>query len=154
MPRTLLAPAMRSALDTSSDLYLQNREDMTELLDVHDELLEMAANAGGEKAITRHRSRGKLPIRERIAAVLDPDTPFLEITPLAGYGSQYHLGGGMIAGIGIVAGTECVIMGNDPTVAAGALTPYASKKWMRALEISRDNPVSYTHLTLPTNREV
>jgi len=134
---------MRSALDTSSDLYLQNREDMTELLDVHDELLEMAANAGGEKAIARHRSRGKLPIRERIAAVLDPDTPFLEITPLAGYGSQYHLGGGMIAGIGIVAGTECVIMGNDPTVAAGALTPYASKKWMRALEISRDNRIPY-----------
>ena len=47
----------------------------------------MAATAGGEKAINRHRSRGKLQIRERIAAALDPDTPFLEITPLAGYGS-------------------------------------------------------------------
>ena len=84
MDRTLLAPAMRSALDTASDLYLQNRDDMGELLDAHDALLEMAAAGGGEKAMARHRSRGKLPIRERIAAVLDPDTPFLEITPLAG----------------------------------------------------------------------
>ena len=53
---------MRSTLDTGSDLYLQNREDMSELLQVHDELLEMAATAGGEKAIDRHRSRGKLQI--------------------------------------------------------------------------------------------
>jgi acetyl-CoA carboxylase carboxyltransferase component len=143
MNRTLLAPAMRSALDTGSDLYLQNREDMAGLLERHDELLAMAAGGGGEKAMARHRSRGKLPIRERIAAVLDPDTPFLEITPLAGYGSRYQLGGGMVAGIGIIAGTECVIMGNDPTVAAGALTPYASKKWMRALEIARDNRIPY-----------
>ena len=143
MNRTLLAPAMRSALDTGSDLYLQNREDMGELLDAHDDLLEQAAAGGGEKAMARHRGRGKLPIRERIAAVLDPDTPFLEITPLAGYGSRYQLGGGMVAGIGIIAGTECVIMGNDPTVAAGALTPYASKKWMRALEIARDNRIPY-----------
>lgn len=143
MNRTLLAPAMRTALDTGSDLYASNRDDMDDLLRVHDELLEMAAAGGGEKAMDRHRSRGKLPIRERIAAALDPDTPFLEISPLAGYGSQYQLGGGMIAGIGIIAGTECVIMGNDPTVAAGALTPYASKKWMRALEISRDNRIPY-----------
>ena len=143
MNRTLLAPAMRSALDTGSDLYLQNREDMGELLDAHDDLLAAAAAGGGERAMERHRSRGKLPIRERIAAVLDPDTPFLEITPLAGYGSRYQLGGGMVAGIGIVAGTECVIMGNDPTVSAGALTPYASKKWMRALEIVRDNKIPY-----------
>ncbi len=116
---------------------------MLEQLHVHDELLEMAAGGGGEKQMARHRSRGKLPIRERIANVIDPDTPFLEITPLAGYGSQYALGGGMVCGIGIIAGTECVIMGNDPTVAAGALTPYASKKWMRALEIARDNRMPY-----------
>ncbi|MEM9517124.1 MAG: carboxyl transferase domain-containing protein [Actinomycetota bacterium] len=143
MNRMLLAPAMRSALDTSSDVYLHNRDDMSELLTEHDELLEMAADGGGERAIERHRSRGKLLIRERIAAALDPDTPFLEISPLAGYGSQYQLGGGMVVGIGLIAGVECVIMGNDPTVAAGALTPYASKKWMRALEIARDNRIPY-----------
>ena len=143
MNSTLLAPAMRSALDTGSDLYLQNRNDMGELIQAHEELLEQAVVSGGERAIDRHRGRGKLLIRERIAAALDPDTPFLEITPLAGYGSRYQLGGGMVAGIGIIAGVECVIMGNDPTVAAGALIPYASKKWMRALEIARDNKIPY-----------
>ena len=141
--RSLLAPPLPSTLDTHSEQFAQNRADILEQIGVHDELLEMAAGGGGEQQMARHRSRGKLPIRERIANVIDPDTPFLEITPLAGYGSQYALGGGMVCGIGIIAGTECVIMGNDPTVAAGALTPYASKKWMRALEIARDNRMPY-----------
>jgi len=134
---------MGSTLDLSSELFVRNRSDMLELLDVHDQLLETADGGGGPEATERHRSRGKLPIRERIANVIDPDTPFLEISPLAGYGSQYALGGGMVAGIGIIAGTECVIMGNDPTVLAGALTPYSVKKWLRALEIARDNRMPY-----------
>ncbi len=143
MDRALLAPPLPSSLDTADPQFAQNRADMAELLAEHDALLAMAAAGGGPKAAERHRSRGKLGIRERIAAAIDPDTPFLEITPLAGYGSQYQLGGGMVAGVGIIAGTECVIMGNDPTVMAGALTPYASKKWMRALEIARDNRIPY-----------
>ena len=143
MSRTLLAPPLRSTIDPNGESFIKNREDILEQLDIHDRLLKRAAGGGGPKAMERHRSRGKLPIRERIAHVLDPDTPFVEISPLAGYGSQYALGGGMVAGIGIIAGTECVIMGNDPTVMAGALTPYASKKWMRALEIARDNRIPY-----------
>ena len=143
MDRSLLAPPLTSATDRYSESFVQNQADMLELIQVHDELLDMAADGGGKKALARHRRRGKLPVRERIANVLDPDTPFLEITPLAGYGSAYQLGGGMVVGLGIIAGTECVIMGNDPTVAAGALTPYAAKKWMRALEIARDNRIPY-----------
>jgi acyl-CoA carboxylase subunit beta len=61
--------------------------------------------------------------------VLDPDTPFLEISPLAAYDSDYTMGGGMVVGIGVIAGTECVILANDPSVLGGALTPYAAKKW-------------------------
>ncbi len=141
--RTLLAPPLSSNFDTASEQFEQNRAAVLEQLEVHTRLLAMAAAGGGLKAMERHRSRGRLPIRERIANVLDPDTPFLEISPLAGYGSQYALGGGMVVGIGVVAGTECVIMGNDPTVMAGALTPYAVKKWMRALEIARDNRIPY-----------
>ena len=80
----------------------------------------------------RLRSRGKLPIRERIANVIDPNSPFLEISALAAYRSDYTMGGGMVVGVGVIGGTECVIMGNDSSVLAGALTPYASKKWMRA----------------------
>ncbi|MGE4608750.1 MAG: carboxyl transferase domain-containing protein, partial [Myxococcota bacterium] len=73
----------------------------------------------------------------------DPDSPFLEISPLAAYNSAYTIGGGAIIGIGVIAGVECVIFANDPTVLGGALTPYVAKKWMRALEIARDNRIPY-----------
>ncbi|MDE3065875.1 MAG: acyl-CoA carboxylase subunit beta, partial [Acidobacteriota bacterium] len=138
-----LAPTYRSTLDTTSTQFVKNRADMLEQLAVIDGLLDTAAAGGGPAATERLRSRGKMPVRERIAAVLDPDTPFLEISPLAAYGSDYTLGGGMVVGIGVIAGVECVIMGNDPTVLGGALTAYSAKKWSRALEIARDNQIPY-----------
>ncbi|MFV2039416.1 MAG: acyl-CoA carboxylase subunit beta [Acidimicrobiales bacterium] len=143
MERTPLAPTLTSRIDTASEAFRANRADMVEQFDVIDGLLLEADAGGGPAATERLRSRDKMPIRERIANVLDPDTPFLEISPLAAYASDYTIGGGMVVGIGVIAGTECVIMGNDPTVLAGALTPYASKKWMRALEIARDNHIPY-----------
>ena len=143
MPRTLLAPPLPSSVDPSSEQFVQNRADVLEQLAVIDELLDQAEAGGGPDRMARLRARGKLPIRERIANVLDPDTPFLEISPLAAYDSDYTIGGGMVVGIGVIAGTECVIMGNDPSVLGGALTPYAAKKWARALEISRDNRMPY-----------
>jgi acetyl-CoA carboxylase carboxyltransferase component len=143
MERTLLAPPLRSRLDANSDQFVQNRVDMLEQLGVIDELLDQAEAGGGPKAMDRMRSRGKLPVRERIANVLDPDSPFFEISALAGYKSDYAMGGGMVVGIGVIAGTECVIIANDPSVLGGALTPYASKKWSRALEIARDNRIPY-----------
>jgi acetyl-CoA carboxylase carboxyltransferase component len=143
MKPALLAPPLASTLDTSSELFRNNRADMLEQLAVIDELLDQAEAGGGEKAMERTRSRGKLPVRERIANVLDPDTAFLEISALAGYGSDYTLGGGMIVGLGVIAGTECLIMANDPSVLGGALTLYSAKKWMRALEIARDNQIPY-----------
>jgi acetyl-CoA carboxylase carboxyltransferase component len=143
MKQVSLAPPLVSALDTSSEAFDQNRIDMLEQLGVIDELLDQAELGGGEAAMDRMRSRGKLPVRERIAHVLDPDSPFLEISALAGYGSDYAVGGGMIVGIGVIAGTECLIMANDPSVLGGALTQYSAKKWMRALEIARDNQIPY-----------
>ena len=143
MERTLLAPPLRSAVDTAGEAFVRNRTDMLEQLAVVDGLLDEAEAGGGPQRMERHRSRGKLPIRERIANVIDPDSPFLEISALAAYDSDYAMGGGMVVGIGVVAGTECVIMGNDPSVLAGALTPYAAKKWMRAIEIARDNRIPY-----------
>jgi acetyl-CoA carboxylase carboxyltransferase component len=143
MKQVSLASPLVSALDTSSAAFDQNRNDMLEQLRVIDELLDQAALGGGEAAMNRMRSRGKLPVRERIAHVLDPDSPFLEISALAGYGSDYAVGGGMIVGIGVIAGTECLIMANDPSVLGGALTQYSAKKWMRALEIARDNQIPY-----------
>ena len=143
MRRLPLAPPLRSSVDARSDQFVQNRADVLEQLAVIDDLLDQAEAGGGEKALERLRSRGKLPIRERIAYVLDPDSPFLEISALAGYDSDYTIGGGMVVGVGVIAGTECVIMGNDPSVLGGALTPYAWKKWLRALEIARDNRLPY-----------
>jgi acyl-CoA carboxylase subunit beta len=138
-----IAPTYRSTLDTSAEQFTQNRADMLEQLGVIDELLDTAEAGGGPAATARLRSRGKMPVRERIAAVLDPDSPFLEISALAAYGSDYTLGGGMVVGLGVIAGVECVIMGNDPTVLGGALTAYSAKKWSRALEIARDNQIPY-----------
>ncbi len=143
MAPTLLAPPLTSSVDTGGDAFAQNRTDMVDALQVIDGLLDQAEAGGGPAAMDRMRSRGKLPIRERIANVLDPDSPFLEISALAGYGSDYALGGGMVVGIGVIAGVECVIMGNDPSVLGGALTPYAGKKWSRAIEIARDNRIPY-----------
>ena len=143
MKQVLLAPPLNSTLDTSSEPFQKNRDDMLEQLGVIDELLDEAEAGGGEKAMERMRSRGKLPVRERIANVLDPDSPFLEISALAGFDSDYTIGGGMIVGIGVIAGTECLIMANDPSVLGGALTLYSAKKWMRALEIARDNQIPY-----------
>ena len=143
VPRTSLASVLPSSVDPTSEAFLKNRADLLEQLAVIDELLDEAEAGGGPEATARLRSRGKLPVRERIANVLDPDSPFLEISPLAGYGTDYAVGGGMLAGIGVVAGTECVILANDPTVLGGALTPYAAKKWMRAIEIARQNRIPY-----------
>jgi acyl-CoA carboxylase subunit beta len=143
MKQVSLASPLVSTLDTSSEAFAKNRQDMLEQLGVIDDLLDEAELGGGQAAIDRMRSRGKLPVRERIAHVLDPDSPFLEISALAGYGSDYTVGGGMIVGIGVIAGTECLIMANDPSVLGGALTQYSAKKWMRALEIARDNQIPY-----------
>jgi acetyl-CoA carboxylase carboxyltransferase component len=140
---TPLAPPLSSRLDTTSEQFQRNRADMLEQLAVIDGLLDEAEAGGGQKAMDRMRSRNKLPVRERIANVLDPDSPFLEISALAGYDSDYAMGGGMVVGLGVIAGTECLLMANDPSVLGGALTAYSAKKWMRALEIARDNRIPY-----------
>ncbi len=139
----LLAPPVRSSLDTRSPEFGENRAAMLEKLEEIDRLLDEAEAGGGPAHHERLAKRGKLPVRERIHLALDPDSPFLEISPLAGYGSDYAMGGGAVLGIGVIAGVECVIFANDPTVLGGALTPYVAKKWMRALEIARDNHIPY-----------
>jgi acetyl-CoA carboxylase carboxyltransferase component len=143
MPSALLAPPVRSRLDPRAPEFEENRRAMLEKLAEIERLLDEAAAGGGPEAHARLAKRGKLPVRERIALALDPDSPFLEISPLAGYNSSYAIGGGAIIGIGVIAGVECVLFANDPTVLGGALTPYVAKKWMRALQIARENRIPY-----------
>ena len=143
MVNTLLAPPLPTQVDQGTEAFVRNRADMLEHLAVIEDLLDEAEAGGGPESMARLRSRDKMPIRERIAHVLDPDSPFLEISPLAGYDSSYAVGGGFVVGIGVIAGVECVICGNDPTVLGGAMTPYMAKKWMRAIEIARHNRIPY-----------
>ena len=132
-----------SKLDKQNDQYEINSNEMITKLKDMDALLDEAELGGGKHHHERLAKKGKMSIRERIFNVLDPDTPFLEISPLAAYDSDYAIGGGCVAGIGVISGVECVIFGNDPTVLAGALTHYASKKWGRCIEIARDNGIPY-----------
>ena len=143
MQPSLLAPALRSSLDSRTPEFAENKAAMLQKLEVIEELLDESEVGGGAYHHERLAKRGKLSVRERIHLALDPDTPFLEISPLAGYNSDFAVGGGAMLGIGVIAGVECVIFANDPTVLGGALTPYVGKKWMRALEIARDNGIPY-----------
>ena len=119
----LLAPPLATTLNTASDAFGANRADMLEQLAEIETLLDEAEAGGGPASMERLRSRGKMPIRERIANVIDPNSPFLEISALAAYHSDYTMGGGMVVGVGVIGGTECVIMGNDPSVLAGRSPP-------------------------------
>jgi len=94
------APILPTAVDPGAEAFRANRDGMLGLLTEIDGLLRQASLGGGERAIERHRGRGKLLIRERIALLLDPDSPFLEISPLAGHQTNYNVGGGMVLGIG------------------------------------------------------
>ena len=134
---------IKSKLNTRSDEYLRNREEMLEELEYIAMLHAEAAQGGGEEAMARLRSRDKLPLRERIALVLDRDSPFFEVSPLAAYNSHVKTGSGFILGVGVIADTECVILGHDPSVRAGAFNVWNSKKLMRGLEIARVNRLPY-----------
>ena len=134
---------LESQLDVRSDGYRENHTGMVNMLAQLDELYEEAARGGGEEAMARLRSRDKMPLRERISLVLDRDSPFLEISPLAAWRSNYNVGSGFIVGIGVIEGTECLILGHDPSVRAGAFNQFNSKKLMRGLEIARDNRIPY-----------
>ena len=138
--------ALESKVDRRSDSFKQNTSDMMSMLAQLEDLHAEVEAGGGEEAMNRLRSRNKMPVRERIALVLDEDAPFLEISPLAGWRSDVSVGSGFIVGIGVVSGIECLILGHDPSVRAGAFNQFNSKKLMRALEIARENRLPYIQL--------
>ena len=112
---------LASQLNTRAEVFLQNRTDALEALEQIDELLQQVEAGGGPEAMARLASRDKMPIRERIGLVLDPDSPFLEISPLAAWNSHYNVGSGFVLGIGQISGVESVILGHDPSVRAGGV---------------------------------
>ena len=134
---------LQSQLDTRSAQFQQNKEEMSAKLEQLDGLYAQAAEGGGAEAMERLAKRNKMPIRERIAWALDPDSPFLEISPLAAWRSNVTIGSGFVVGVGVIQGVECVILGHDPSVRAGAFNHFNSKKLMRGLEIARENRLPY-----------
>jgi len=119
-----------------------------------------AVAGGGEKYVERHHARGKLLPRERIELLLDPGTAFLELSPLAGWGSDFTVGASLVTGIGVVEGVECMITANDPTVKGGASNPWTVKKGFRASQIAEENNLPTISLVesggadLPTQKEI
>ncbi|MFD8572638.1 acyl-CoA carboxylase subunit beta [Streptomyces sp. NPDC057694] len=152
--------ALASALDTRSDDYADRRTALLDKISALDTEQAKALNGGGEKYVQRHRKRGKLLARERIELLLDPDTPFLELSPLAAWGSDYTVGASLVTGIGVVEGVECLITANDPTVRGGASNPWSLKKALRANEIAYANRLPCISLVesggadLPSQKEI
>jgi acetyl-CoA carboxylase carboxyltransferase component len=132
--------------EVAGETYAANRDAMLTLLEEHDAQVALAVGGGGEKYVARHRARGKLTARERIELLLDQDAPFLELSPLAAWGTQFHVGGSIVTGIGVVSGVECVIIASDPTVRGGTMNPITLKKNLRALEIARVNRLPVVNL--------
>ncbi len=136
-------PVLETQLDTRSETYRAKHEAMLEKLSTLDTLHAEAAEGGGPEAVARLTNRNKMPVRERIAWALDPDSPFLELSPLAAWRSSFAVGSGFVVGIGVIEGVECVILGHDPSVRAGAFNACNAKKLMRGLEVARDNRIPY-----------
>src|SRR4051812_32894475 len=130
---------LATQVDTRADVFRANRDAMAARLAEIESLLAQSRAGGGEPYVSRHRGRGKLLARERIELLLDRDAPFLELSPLAAWGTEYTVGASVVTGIGVVADVECVIVANDPTVRGGAMNPYSLTKVLRALTIAREN---------------
>ena len=153
-------PKLVSELDPRSESYVENREAMLARLAELEAAVAQACAGGGEKYTSRHHARGKLLPRERIELLVDRDAPFLELMPVAAYGSDFPVGAGVVTGIGVVSGAPCMIIANDPTVRGGAVNPYTLKKTARAGAIARENRLPMVNLVesggadLPTQAEI
>ncbi|MDX6390047.1 MAG: acyl-CoA carboxylase subunit beta [Streptosporangiaceae bacterium] len=160
IPRVAEGTVLRSSLDTGSPEYQANRDAQLVLLDELAGELGQARAGGGPRYQQRHHDRGRLLARERIELLLDRDGPFLELSALAAWGTEFTVGASIITGVGVVSGVECVLIAHDPTVRGGAMNPYSLRKSLRALEIARRNRLPVINLVesggadLPTQSEL
>ncbi|HUD71457.1 MAG TPA: carboxyl transferase domain-containing protein [Dongiaceae bacterium] len=153
---------LTSKVDTRSEAFKKNAAHHRRLADELRDRLEAVRQGGSAQAVATQKKRGKLPARERVAKLLDPDTPFLELSALAAHG--LHGGeapaAGIITGVGRISGRECLIVANDPTVKGGTYFPETIKKHVRAQEVALDNQLPCVYLVdsggvfLPLQAEV
>jgi 3-methylcrotonyl-CoA carboxylase beta subunit len=131
-----------SAIDTSSDEFKDNQLAMDEAMARLTELTRKVQQGGPEKAREKHLARGKMLPRDRITALTDPGTTFMELGGLAGhdlYPEAEVPAGGIITGVGVVEGVTCVIVANDSTVKGGTYYPITVKKHLRAQAVAQEN---------------
>ena len=145
----LLPQRALSTLDTTSEVFKANSAAMEAQIQDLRARTAAAMKGGGEKAIALHLKRDKLLPRDRIQALIDPGSPFLECSTLAGEGLYEEANpacGGIITGVGLVHGRQCLIVANDPTVKGGTYFPITVKKHLRAQEIARENRLPCIYL--------
>ena len=153
---------LQSQVKTDSAEFRGNRHRMTTLVAELTERLARVREGGGPKYVERHRQQGKLPARERISLLIDPGTPFLELSPLAASGlyDDDAPSAGIVTGIGRVSGREVVIVANDATVKGGTYYPITVKKHVRAQQVALENRLPCVYLVdsggafLPLQAEV
>ncbi|MEM8771530.1 MAG: carboxyl transferase domain-containing protein [Pseudomonadota bacterium] len=141
-------PVLESKIDPKSETFAANAAAMRALVDQLHQNVNRVAEGGGERYNERHKKRGKLLARERIARLVDPGAPFLEIGQFAAwemYSGDVH-SAGVVAGIARIEDTECMIVANDPTVKGGTYHPMTVKKHLRAQEIALENRLPCIYL--------
>src|SRR6478735_11732331 len=139
---------LTSQVERESEAFAERRDRMEALVAEVRERTALVARGGGDKALERHRSRGKLPARERVDRLLDPGSAFLELGALAAwdvYEGQAP-SAGMVTGVGVIEGQECVIVANDATVKGGTYFPLTVKKHLRAQEVAEQNGLPCIYL--------
>ena len=153
-------PILSTDVDTGSTTYLGNVEVQSAAVAALNEQLALVAAGGGERYIKRHHDRGRLLVRERIELLIDRDAPFMELSALAAWGTEFNVGAAIVTGVGVVSETECMIIAHDPTVRGGTMNPFTLRKNLRALEIARVNRLPVVYLVesggadLPTQSEL
>lgn len=139
---------IETRISVSSPEYRKNYEEMTALVAELNREMDRAMNERSSKALQRHKDLGKLPAAKKLELLLDRNTPFLEIAPLAArglYGGDIHKAG-MLCGIGMVSGRECMVTINDATIKGGAIYPMAVKKTLRCQTIAMENRLAFINL--------
>lgn len=133
---------LQSNVDTSSEEFRENERQMAAVVARMRELTRAAQLGGSAKAREKHVARKKMLPRDRVAALIDPGTTFLELSPLAGhelYPEAEVPAGGIVTGVGVVEGVQCVIVANDSTVKGGTYYPITVKKHLRAQAVAQEN---------------
>jgi acetyl-CoA carboxylase carboxyltransferase component len=145
--------SLDTAVDPRAQSYLDARAATLAALAELEDALDAARAGGGERAVTRHHARGKLLARERMELLVDRDSPLLELSPVAGWGTDAPVGAAVVTAIGVVEDLACVIIASDPTVRGGVVNAATLRKILRAQQVAYENRLPLVTLLETTGYE-